>query len=101
MLHAGSVFDVLDDLTLCGSDRAAAQGGGKPAGWRQAPEQARRPIERGEGTGLAVALDEGTREYFFHSPAKSYWGEFIAALAQNSIRWVCRDAFHGKNCKWE
>jgi len=51
--------------------------------------------------GLAVARDEGTREYFFHSPAKSYWGEFIAALPQNSIRWVCRDAFHGKNCKWE
>jgi hypothetical protein len=54
-----------------------------------------------EGRSLAVALDEGTREYFFHSPAKSYWGEFIAALVQNSIRWVCRDAFHGKNCKWE
>ncbi len=23
------------------------------------------------GAGLAPALDEGTREYFFHSPAKS------------------------------
>jgi hypothetical protein len=38
-----------------------------------------------------VALDEGTREYFFLSPAESYWGEFIVALVQNSIRWVCRD----------
>jgi len=85
--------------------RAHAQGGGKPSRVGASPTPTiyglGRPIQRGEGTGLAVALDEGTREYFFHSPAKSYWGEFIAALAQNSIRWVCRDAFHGKNCKWE
>ncbi len=83
---------------------ASPQGGGKPAGRGQARRAGaspaptiyglRRPIGRRGGRSLAVARDEGTREYVFQALAKSK-GRAIGMLAVQRRASVCRRTTSG------